>query len=284
MIVITAASGKLGRAVATALSQRVPASQIRLAARTPSKLNDFAALGMEVVAADYNDPASLDAAFAHADTVLLISSDGINEDRTRHHRAAIDAAKAAGVGRIVYTSATNPTRDSRFEWAGAHVDTEAYLKASGVPWTILRDNWSYANLDALVSQAKGTGQLAFPGIDAKVAYVSHEDVAAAAVGALLGEGHANKVYEISGREAVSARELAVLMSEQTGRAIEAVDVPLQAFADQFRAMGLPEWVVTGLTSFFATIGGGEYARTSDAVEQLSGRPSTSPGDYLKATA
>jgi NAD(P)H dehydrogenase (quinone) len=281
MIVITAASGKLGRAVASALSERLPASGIRLLARTPAKLEEYAARGASVVAADYDAPASLAGAFSAGDTVLLISSHGVNEVRLRHHRAAIDAAKAAGVGRIVYTSATHPVPDSRFEWAAAHADTEAYLQASGIPWTILRNNSYLSNLDGLLGQARATGQLGFPGIDAKVAYVSHEDVAAAAVGALIGDGHANRTYEIAGQEAVSARELAALLSARSATSIAAVEVPVAAFADQFRAMGLPEWVATGVASFFAALGAGEYAATSDAVEELSGRRSTSAAEYLE---
>ncbi len=280
MIVITAASGKLGQLVANELAAKGLATQTRLAARSPDKLAAYKAKGFEVAAADYEDPASLAAAFQGADTLLLISSMGPNEARIAHHHNAIQAAKAAGIKRIVYTSATNPSDFSRFDWAKAHVATEAELKASGVAYTILRDNSYFSNNDALFSGAKESGVLAFTGIDAKVAYVSHEDVAAATVGALTGAGHDDKTYEISGSSAYSANELAAILAELTGKEIKALDVPLSAFADQFRSMGLPEFVVDGLTGFYAALGAGEYAATSGDVELLTGRPSSTARAYL----
>jgi len=283
-ITVTAASGKLGRAVAAELQSRGLAGNTRLAARNISKLEDFRAAGFDVVSADYDDPASLTAAFGGADVALLISSEGVNEKRARQHRAAIDAAKAAGVKRIVYTSTTNPVPESRFEWAGAHAETEAYLRASGLSYTILRDNSYFANNDPLFEQAKASGVLAFPGASAKVAYVSHEDIAAASVAALTQTGHEEKVYEVSGSDAVSATELGVLLAQITARPIQVVDVPLQAFHDQFKAMGLPDYMVTGLTSFYATLGAGEYAQPSADFERLTGRKSTPAGEYLKKFA
>ncbi|MBS7535827.1 SDR family oxidoreductase [Ancylobacter sonchi] len=284
MIVITAASGKLGTALADAFKAKGLAGQVRLAVRSPDKLAARKAEGFEVVAADYDDPASLKAAFAGAETVVLISGAGTNDIRTVQHHHVIEAAKAAGVTRIVYTSATNPVSASLFDWAKAHEATEAELKASGLAWTILRDNSYFSNNDPLFANAKASGVLPFPGIDAKVAYVSHEDVADSIVGAVTGTGHAGKVYEIAGGEAWSAVELAALLSELTGKEIKALDVPVSAFEDQFRAMGLPEWVATGVGSFYAALGAGEYAATSGDVALLAGRPSTSARAYLKAFA
>lgn len=280
-ITITAASGKLGHAVAHELSNRGLTANTRLAARTPEKLSALQTQGFEVVAADYEDAGSVEAALKGAELALIISSEGVNEKRFRHHKTAIDAAKKAGVGRIVYTSATNPTHQSYFEWAGAHEDTETYLKKTGIPYTILRDNAYFSNNDALFEQAIKTGAFAFPNIHAKVAYISHEDVARAIAGAITGSNHENRTYEISGHEAVAAIDLAAILSEITGDDIKAVDVPLQAFSDQFRAMGLPEEIVTGVTSFYATLGAGEYSQTSEDVEQLSGQQSTSAQEYLK---
>lgn len=283
-IAITAASGTLGRAVANALAERGLAGEVRLAARSVEKLDDLKASGFEIVAADYDDPASLKPAFAGAEVALIISSEGVNEKRSVQHKAAIDAAKAAGVKRIVYTSTANPSYDSRFEWSGAHVDTEAALKVSGVPYTILRDNSYFANNDMLFEQAKATGTLAFPNPDAKVAYVSHEDVAGALAGAITGSGHENRIYEISGANAYTASDLGAALAEVTGREINVVDAPLQAFHDQFRSMRLPDYLVTGLTSFYATLAAGEFAPTSGDVELLSGKPSTSARDYLRKFA
>ncbi|QIB33486.1 SDR family oxidoreductase [Ancylobacter pratisalsi] len=280
MIVITAASGKLGTTLAHSLKAKGLARQVRLAVRSPEKLADRAAEGFDVVAADYDNPASLKAALAGAQTLALISGVGPNEARIAQHHNAIEAAKAAGVARIIYTSATNPVGTSLFDWAKAHEATEAELKASGLTYTILRDNAYFSNNDALFASARESGVLAFTGIEAKVAYVAHQDVADSIVGALLGTGHDNKTYEIAGGQAWSAVELAAILTELTGKEIKALDVPVSAFEDHFRGMGMPEWLATGIGGFYAALGAGEYAATSGDVAHLAGRPSTSARDYL----
>lgn len=284
MIVITAASGKLGSTLADAFKAKGLAGQVRLAVRSPDKLAARKAEGFEVAAADYDDPASLKAAFAGAETAVIISGVGPNDARIAQHRNAIAAAKAAGVSRIVYTSAVNPVSASLFDWAKAHEATEAELKASGLAWTILRDNSYFANNDPLFANAGESGVLPFPGIDAKVAYVSHQDVADSVLGAVTGAGHENRIYEIAGSEAWSATDLAAILSELTGKEIKALDVPVAAFEAQFRAMGLPDLVAIGVASFYAALGAGEYAATSTDVERLAGRPSTRARDYLAAFA
>lgn len=284
MIVITAASGKLGNALADKLAAKGLARGVRLAARSPEKLAPRNAEGFDVAAADYDDPASLEAAFAGADVALVISGVGPNEARMKQHRNAIAAAKAAGVKRIVYTSATNPVASSLFDWAKAHEATEADLKASGLGWTILRDNSYFSNNDPLFANAKASGVLPFTGVDAKVAYVSHEDIADALIAAATGTGHDGKTYELAGETAYSAVELAEILSEVTGREIKALDVPVSAFEDSFRSMGLPEFVVTGVGSFYAALGAGEYSATSKDIALLTGHPSTTARDYLKAFA
>lgn len=281
MIVISAAGGKLGTALADELVKRGKASGVRLATRAPEKLAHRVSQGFETVRADYGDPASLSAAYSAADIVLVISGEGPNEVRIAQHRNAFEAAKAAGARRILYTSAVNPTSASRFGWARAHEASEATLKSLGVAYTILRDNSYYSNIAALLTQAKETGALPFPGIDAKVAYVDHADVAGALAGALLGEGHENKVYEISGANAYSIVDLAALLTEVAGREVKAVEAPLSAFEENFRTMGWPEFVVEGVAGFFAAMGAGEYAATSQDVERLAGRPSTTARDYVK---
>ncbi|MBB3773362.1 NAD(P)H dehydrogenase (quinone) [Angulomicrobium tetraedrale] len=280
MTVITAASGKLGQTLASAFKAKGLAGSVKLAARAPEKLAAQQAQGFTIVAADYDDPASLQAAFAGEDVAVIISSVGPNEVRIAQHHNAIQAAKAAGIQRIVYTGATNPADASLFDWAKAHVATEAELKASGIAYTILRDNSYFANNDALFANAKESGVLPFTGIEAKVAYVSHEDVADAIVAAVTGTGHANRIYELSGHEAYSAIELAAILSTVTGKKITALDVPVSAFEAQFRSYGLPEFVVTGVGSFYAALGAGEYAQTSTDVETLTGHASTTAQAYL----
>src|SRR5947209_10540624 len=154
MIVVTGAGGKLGRLVADELSKRTDARLVTLGSRDPAKIADLAAMGFKTVRADFDDAASLEAAFAAAKTVLIVSGDAPNDVRIRQHRAAIDAAGKAGVARIVYTSFVNPTAQSLFPFAWIHADSERYLKASGVPFTILRDNQYAENLTNAIGGAK----------------------------------------------------------------------------------------------------------------------------------
>jgi NAD(P)H dehydrogenase (quinone) len=282
MIVVTAASGKLGRAVAEELGKRVPASEIKLGARTPAKLEFWKSRGFDVVRADYDDPATLNAAFAGAEVVLLISSDGPNDARIRHHKNAIDAAKRTGVKRLAYTSFVNPTLRSKFIWAIAHAETEPYLKASGIPYTILRDNQYASNLDGLIAKAKETGTFALPGATGKVAYVTHGDVAACAAAVLTQRGHEYKTYELTGPEALDGFQIAAVISEASGREIKTVDLSPEIAAAALRAAGLPEFAVEGIMSMYAAAKAGEYATVTHDVKLLSGRPATSVRSHIKS--
>jgi NAD(P)H dehydrogenase (quinone) len=283
MILVTAASGRLGRAVATALARRVAPSTVRLAARSPDKLADLRARGFDIAAADYEDEAALARAFDGVEAALVISSVGGNEDRIRHHRNAIAAAEAAGTKRLVYTSAVNPVPTSRFEWAPAHAETEAALRRSTLGFTILRDNAYAANNGGLYKQALATGVFAVPGVGAKVGYVTHDDVADAAAGVLTGSGHEGKTYEMTGPEALDGHQVAERLSRVAGKPIRAEDMPLDAYAGMLRTFGLPEPVVAGVTSFLAASAAGEYAGVSGDVARLAGRPATPLEAYLKAT-
>jgi len=280
-IAITATNGRLGRAVAQELLRRhLTDINLRFTARDPKKLEG---LKGQILCADYDKPTTLKVAFTGVDTLLLISSMGTNEERIRHHRAAIDAARATGVKRIVYTSFVNPVTTSRFIWAWPHADTEVYLKASGIPYTILRDNQYCANLDPLLNQAKETGVLTMPGLHGKVAYISHEDVAAAAVETLLGKGHENRIYELTGPVAVDGLQIAGALSKAVGKEIKAVEASPESFRAFFRASGMPEYAVEGLSSLYEAAGAGEYRMVSKDAEALIGRPTTSVLEFVAKT-
>ena len=281
MIVITAASGKLGRAVADELSKRVPVSEIKLAVRTPAKLEYWRNRGVNIIRADYDDPGSLNAAFAGAEVALLISSDGPNDVRIRHHKNAIDAAKRTGIKRIVYTSFVNPSPQSKFIWAITHAETESYLKASGTPYTILRDNLYASNLDGLIAQAIETGTFKVPGAMGKVAYVAHADVAECAAAVLAQRGHEYKTYELTGPEALDGFQIAALISETSDHQIKAVDLAFEIAAANLRSAGLPEFAVEGIVSMYAAAKAGEYASVTHDVKLLTGRPATSVRTHTK---
>jgi NAD(P)H dehydrogenase (quinone) len=257
---------------------------VRLAARTPGKVADLGARGFEVVHADYDDEASLARAFVGARTALVISGDGTNEVRIRQHKAVIDAALTAGVQHIAYTSVINPTPQTRFTLAATHVETEAYLKASGVAYTFLRDNMYAANLDTLLAAASSSGVLAVPGAAGKVSYVLHADVAAAAAAVLTGEGHENAAYDVTGSEALDAYDVAGTLSEALGRDVATVEAAPEDFAAHLRGMGLPPFYVEALLSIYAATAAGEYARVSDDVARLTGRPAGSVREHVRAFA
>lgn len=281
MIVITAASGRLGKAVADELEKIVPVKTIRLAARTTEKLDDYKERGFTVVKADYDRKETLDSAFEGAETVMLISGEGPNDLRFRQHKDAIDSAKKAGVKRIVYTSVVNPSHSSRFIWAGAHADTEAYLKKSGIAYTLLRDNPYAANLDDLLVHAKKAGTFAIPGAKGKVAYATHGDIAAAAAKVLTESGHENKVYDMTGPEALTGFDIADMVSDILGLPVSGVEADYDSFSVMFASMGLPQPVIEGLISFYAASGDQEYAGVSAHIESLTGRPATKLRDHIR---
>lgn len=284
MITITGAGGQLGRLVAGALAERLPAEQVTLGTRDPDKIADLGARGFRTARADFDDRASLDAAFAGADALLLISADAQNDVRIRQHRAAVDAAKKAGVGRVVYTSFTNASAKSRFPFAQIHADTEAYLKASGLRYTILRNNLYAENLDNALARAKQSGALALPGASGRVAYIARADIAAAAAGALVQEGHAGRTYELTGPEALDLPMVATALSGALGKPVQAVDADPQDFGKRLASSGLPPFVVEAVVGLYAAVAAGEYAAVSPDAGRLAGRPLESITSYVNRTA
>ncbi len=270
MIVMTGASGQLGRAIAAALAERISPDRVRLAARDPGKIADLATKGFKTTEADFDKPETLAKAFAGAETLLIISGDAPNEIRIRQHRAAIDAAKTAGVGRIVYTSVINASPESYFPFSAIHADSEAYIKASGLPYTILRNNMYAENIN--LTAARATGKLAMPNIDGKIAHITRPDLAAATAAVLTTDGHAGKTYDLTGPEALSTVEIADALSKRWDTPVEAVETSGEAYVGTLTSFGLPPFVVEALLGLRAAAGAGEYATVSDDAARLAGRP------------
>lgn len=281
MIVMTGANGQLGRAIANALAERVAPSTVALGTREPSKINDLAAKGFNTAAADFDDRDSLEAAFAGAETVLIVSGDTPNDIRIRQHRTAIDAAKTAGAGRVVYTSFTNPTPASLFPFASAHADTEAYLMASGLAYTILRNNQYAENANGALAAAKAGGTLALPAPGAKVAHITRADIAAATAGAVTQAGHAGKVYELTGPEALSLIDIAHVLTEAWGKPITAEDIEPDAFGKMLAARGVPPFAVDAVVRLRQASAAGEYATVSDDARRLAARAIEPMSAYVR---
>lgn len=270
MLAITGAGGKLGGTVAAELLRRTSAETVRLGTRSPTKLARFEAAGARVLRADFDDPASLAELFEGCSVALVISGDAPNGPRVRQHAAAFEAAKSAGVERIVYASFTNATPESRFLVAPSHVDSERMLQGLGPAFTILRNNLYAENI--MIETARATGELAQPGSDGRAAYITYADVARATAGALLGTGHANRTYEITGPEALDQFEIARHLGTAWGRPIRVRDLAQGAYADGLRQRGLPPFVVELLVSLHAAIGAGEYAEVRPDAAMLAGTP------------
>ena len=280
MIVITAASGNLGRLVIEDLLDRgVAASGIRAVVRDTAKLADYAERGVEVVHGDYYDQDSLVKALSGADKFLLISSSGASEERVKQHLNAVAAAKQAGVKHVVYTSITQAdTNPISFSWV--HRDTESALRESGVPFTILRNNWYFENLLGSVGAALEHGAFIGSAGEGKVGYATRADYAAAAAAVLTGEGHEGKVYELSGDVALANAALAAEVTAQSGKQVVYASLPEQEYAKALEGFGLPAEVAADLAQADVAISEGALSEATDTLSTLIGRPTTTVAEAV----
>jgi NAD(P)H dehydrogenase (quinone) len=272
MIVITGATGQLGRLVVADLLTRVPADQVVAAVRSPGKAADLAERGVQVREADYDRPDTLKTAFEGADKVLLISGSDVGR-RVPQHQAVIDAAKEAGVSLLAYTSVLHADT-STVPVAPEHKATEEAIKASGLTYSLLRNGWYNENYLATAEQAAATGTVIGSARDGRVAGASRADYAAAATVVLTEDGHADTVYELSGDTAWTMDDLAADISAVTGTPVGYQDLPAEAHAKALTDAGLPEPVVGMLVSIDASIADGWLADTTGDLSRLIGRPTT----------
>jgi len=284
MYFISGASGQLGQLVTQELSGKVSPKDVTLGSRHTDKLAGFAAKGLNTARFDFDDAAGMEKALNGHQTLLLISGDGPTEARIAQQLAAIAAAKAAGITRIVYTSFTNPTSKSYFTFAKAHEQTEAALKASGITYTSLRNNQYAENISGAVDYAKQAGTLALPGAKGKVAFITRADIAKAAAAALTEKVSGNKIYEITGPKAYDLQEIAALLAAKWNKPVTAAELPQDAFAGMLNGMGLPPFLVEALQGIRAAVGAGEFAAVSNDFEKLTGTKAESYESYLKRAA
>ena len=269
-IVITGASGQLGRLTAELVLDRVPASEVILTTRRPEALSDLAERGATIRQADFDRPETLAEAFAGGERLLLISTDDLGR-RAAQHRAAIEAAREAAVRHVAYTSYLNPVEENPAVITPSHRDTEWALRESGLAWTALRHAY-YAEYQVPGgAQAIATGQLIHNNGDGKTAYVSREDCAAAAAAVLTTEGHEDEAYDITGPESFSQGDVAALLSEVSSRPVEAVAVDDEAFIQGLTAAGVPEPAAREFASYGRAVREGHIDQLSGAVENLTGR-------------
>ncbi len=271
MIAITGATGHLGRLVLAGLLEKVPARELVAIVRTPSKAAEFTAKGVQVRQGDYAQPATLTAALQGVKTLLLISSSEVGQ-RATQHQAVIDAAKAAGVKLIAYTSILHGDA-SRLALAGEHIATEKALAASGIPFVLLRNGWYLENYTDHLATSLAHGFAGSAGTG-RIAAASRADFAAAAVAVLTTPGQEGKVYELAGDVPFTMAELAAEVSRQSGKQLAYADLPPEAFKGVLVGAGLPGVVADIFVDADLNIVKGELDDRSGTLRALIGRATT----------
>lgn len=269
-ILVTGATGQLGSLVVEQLLQSVPASDIVASVRDPKKAEHLSAKGVEVREGDFARPETLASAFAGVDKLLMISTSPGN--RVAEHQAAIDAAKAAGVSFIAYTSAPN-AQESTFFLTEDHRQTEDALVASGITYAILRNNWYLENeMGTIQAALQGAPWLTSAG-NGKVGWAIRRDYAEAAANVLIHEGHNNKVYELSG-PLLTQEELAAILAEVSGEDIPVQQVDDATYEQVMKEAGVPADALPFVVGIQTAIREGSLAVESQDFAKVLGHPNT----------
>ncbi|MGV9855373.1 SDR family oxidoreductase [Streptomyces sp. NPDC003442] len=277
-IVVTGATGHLGRLVVEGLLEKVPADQITAVVRDTAKAADLADRGVRLHVADYNRPETLAGAFATGDKVLLISGSEVGQ-RVPQHQAVIDAAKEAGVALFAYTSILGgPAAD--FSLADEHKVTEQAITGSGLPYTLLRNGWYNENYTENLSTVLEHGAVVGAAGEGRVASAARADYAAAAVAVLTGEGHEGKAYELSGDTAWGFAEYAEVVARQSGKEIVYGAVSPAEYQSILTGAGVPEPLAVILSDVESAIGRGRLDATPSELSRLIGRPTTPIADSV----
>ncbi|MFJ8882985.1 SDR family oxidoreductase [Streptomyces sp. NPDC102402] len=279
-IVVTGATGQLGRLVIERLLATVPAESVAAVVRDKEKAAALAARGVEIRVADYDRPETLTGAFRAGDRVLFVSGSEAGR-RVPQHTAVIEAAKAAGVAQLAYTGVLGGP-DADFLLAAEHKVTERLILDSGVPYTFLRNGWYTENYTANLASVLEHGAVVANAGEGRIASATRADYADAAAAVLTGEGHLGAAYELSGDVAWSLAEYAAAVSAATGREIAYTDVPAAVHQEILVKAGLPEPFAEILVDVDEAIARGLLAGTSGDLARLTGRPSTPMAETVAA--
>jgi NAD(P)H dehydrogenase (quinone) len=280
-IAVTGASGQLGQIVVELLRDRHPEIRVVALVRDPRKAAPLAGLGAEVREFDYDQPGTHGPALAGVDTLLLISGNAVGQ-RERQHRAVIEAAKAADVKLIGYTSVLRASA-TPLAIAAEHKLTEAILAGAGIPYVLLRHGWYIENYVFRVLAALESGTLVTCAGEGRISGATRRDFAEAAVAVLTSrEPQAGKVYELAGSTSFTFADLAAEAARQGGKPVASVNLPRDEFEASLVAIGIPEFVATliGKSDFGASEGG--LLEDGRALEALIGRPTTPMPDVIAA--
>ncbi|MET3601070.1 SDR family oxidoreductase [Martelella mangrovi] len=272
-VLVTGASGKLGRKTLDfLLASGKPADRIIATTRTVEKLADYAAKGVTVRKADFNDPDTLAAAFAGAERIAIISTDAIDpgSDRTEQHGNAVAAAARAGARHLVYTSLPDP-ENSKISFAPDHLGSEKAVIASGLAHTILRNSWYQENLLMSLPDAFAKGVWSSAAGTGKQAFIGHDDCARAVAAALLSDSDESRILTLTDGESRTVDEIASLASEVTGKPLKVEHIEIETLRTGLGSAGLPSFVVDLMVSTDANVRAGGFDIVNDDFEQLTGR-------------
>ena len=282
-IFVTGASGQLGQLVIKHLLARgVTRDRIIAGTRSPEKLANLAAAGIEVRKADFEDPQGLTAAFKGVGTVLIISTDALDGVGTRlkQHRNAVSSAVEAGVKRLAYTSMPNPG-SSLLTFAPDHLETERTIKATGTPYVIFRNSWYHENLLRSLPNALKRGQWHTAAKGGRTSYVGREDIAEAIAAALVTTTSDSRTHTLTGSEALSTEQIADLARLATGKPLAVVHVSDEQLVTELNAAGVPGVFISLLVSIEAEVRAGNLSIVTDHLESLIGRSPKRLADYLE---
>lgn len=279
MIVITGATGNLGQHVIANLLKSVAAANLIAVVRNPAKAADLAARGVQVRQADYNDGASLDSAFKGATKILLISSSEVGQ-RAQQHQNVIDAAKRAGVALLAYTSILRADT-SPLGLAAEHVVTEAAIRASGLPYSFLRNGWYLENHTEHLAPVLEHGVVLGAAQNGRFSSAARADYAAAAAAVLIA-AQPQAIYELAGDQGFTLAEYAAEVARQSGKAIVYKDLPQADFKAALVSVGVPEGFADLLADSDAGAAKGGLEDHGKQLSALTGRPTTTLADAVKA--
>jgi NAD(P)H dehydrogenase (quinone) len=279
-VIVTGASGQLGRLAAEHLLDRLSPAELILVTRRPHALADLAERGVEVRRGDFDEPASLVDAFAGGDRMLLISTLAIGS-RFEQNRAALAAAAAVGVRHVAYTSLTNPALNHPTgDVVEDHRRTEELLQCSDLAWTVLR-NAPYAELQVPLGAIAVTyGKLVTNAGDGRIAPISRGDCAAAAAAVLTTDGHEGQTYEITGPQALSQADIAGLLSEVSGQPVQVIESRDRKLLWGLTRLGTPKPVARAIVQLGAATREGYFDVVDPAFHTLVGRPPRTLRDIL----
>ena len=277
-ILVTGAPGKLGSKVVEALLKKVSADQLAVSVRNPQKAEGLRSLGIEVRHGDFDQPETLEKAFAGIDRLLIISADGDNETRIRQHTHAVEAAAKAKVGFIAYTSVGNAQESTLF-LAPVHSHTEKAIQATGIPYSFLRNNWYLENeMSSIQGVLAGAPWVTSAG-EGRVGWALRADYAEAAAAVLAGSGHENTIYELSGQP-LTQGEFAAALGTVLGKEVPVQQVDDATYGEIMKGAGVPDFVIPMLVAIQADIRKGSLDLASSDFEKLLGRPATPLAEAL----